>query len=379
MAAAMNRLVLISVTIAALAGASVLGWFEVRQTREFRRLIALGDAALARDQTYAAIEAYSGAITLRRDSMLGWLKRGDTYRRRGEYVPARRDLEQAARLEPTAPRPLELLGDVQSALGHQSDAVGYYARSVGLDDRSGRVLYKLALAHYRNGQCDAALDPLKKALVLDKELAEAYDLLGLCARDGRRLDEAVAAWTHAIQLNPTFAPAREELALLEMNRGRRREAVEQLEALAALDTRNPDRLLAVGLAYARSGRPDAAIVTLGRAADRFPDSAAVYLELARLWLDAAAGSRDPAAVSKATQALQMAAMTDHDSADLLLLRGRVQLSSGDVRGAERTLTTATDKRPVDPDAFKYLATAEQRLGHADAARLALARYDALTR
>ena len=75
----MNRLVLISVTIAALAGASVLGWFEVRQTREFRRLIALGDAAVARDQTYAAIEAYSGAVTLRRDSMLGWLKRGDAY------------------------------------------------------------------------------------------------------------------------------------------------------------------------------------------------------------------------------------------------------------------------------------------------------------
>src|SRR6185503_18788506 len=88
----MNRVVLASVAVAALAGASVLGWFEVRQARDFRRLLAVGDAALTRDQTLAAIEAFSGAIALRRDSMLGWLKRGATYRRSGDFSSALRDL-----------------------------------------------------------------------------------------------------------------------------------------------------------------------------------------------------------------------------------------------------------------------------------------------
>jgi hypothetical protein len=45
---------------------NVLTWIDVRQQREFRRLIASGDAALARDQTIAAIEAFSGAMALRR-------------------------------------------------------------------------------------------------------------------------------------------------------------------------------------------------------------------------------------------------------------------------------------------------------------------------
>src|SRR6187431_3278812 len=103
----MNRMVVASVAIAALVGVGVLGWFDVRQAREFRRLLAVGDAALAHDQLSVAIETYSGAIVLRRDSMLGWLKRGDTYRRRHEYSPALRDLQQAAALDPTAPRPIE--------------------------------------------------------------------------------------------------------------------------------------------------------------------------------------------------------------------------------------------------------------------------------
>src|SRR3954471_5538698 len=123
----MNRVIVAFVAVAALVGVSVLGWFEIRQGREFRRLLAVGDASLAREQTSAAIEAYSGAIALRRDSMLGWLKRGDTYRRRGEYGPALRDLQQALARDPTAPRPIELLGDVADAIGQHARAVELYS------------------------------------------------------------------------------------------------------------------------------------------------------------------------------------------------------------------------------------------------------------
>jgi tetratricopeptide (TPR) repeat protein len=373
----MNRLVLASVAVAALAGASVLGWFEVRQARDFRRLMAVGDAAIARDQTYAAIEAYSGAITLRRDSMLGWLKRGDTYRRRGEYAPALRDLEQAAHLDTDAARPVELLGDVHAALGHEARAAEYYSRYITLDDRAPRVLYKLALAHYRNGQPAAAIGPLKRAVALDHQLAEAYYLLGLCQRDTRHADEAAASWTRAIELNPAFAPARQELAAQEIGRGHRREGIEQLEALAALDPNRPDHLLDVGLTYAKEGRPEAAIAAIGRAAERYPDSEEVYLTLARLWLDTAEERRDPVAIGKAVQALQTAAVRDNGSPGFLLLRGRAQLLSGDNAAAERTLAAATAKLPVDPAAFRYLAAAAQHLGHTNAARLARARYEAL--
>src|SRR5919106_5918950 len=157
----MKRLVVVSVGLAALMVGVVVAWYAVRQEREFQRLIAAGDAALASDQTYGAIEAFSGALALKGDSMLAYLKRGDTYRRRGELTAALRDLREASALEPTAPRPIELLGDVNAGMGRYARAIEEYRRFIALDDRSPRVLYKLAHTYYRNGQVSKAVTPLR--------------------------------------------------------------------------------------------------------------------------------------------------------------------------------------------------------------------------
>src|SRR3970040_947172 len=99
----MKRLLIVSVGLAALMVGVVVAWSAVRQEREFQRLIAAGDAALSAADTSEAIEAFSGALTMKPDSMLAHLKRGDTYRRRGELTAALRDLQDAATLDPSAP------------------------------------------------------------------------------------------------------------------------------------------------------------------------------------------------------------------------------------------------------------------------------------
>ena len=43
----------------------------------------------------------------------------------------------------------------------------------------------------------------------------------------------------------------------------------------------------VGLAYARTGRTERAITTLGNAAERFPQATVVYMALGRVWLETA--------------------------------------------------------------------------------------------
>jgi hypothetical protein len=50
--------------------AAVLAWNAVRQEREFRRLVARGDAALDSDP-FVAIEAFSGALALNPESRSG--------------------------------------------------------------------------------------------------------------------------------------------------------------------------------------------------------------------------------------------------------------------------------------------------------------------
>ena len=225
-----------------------MAWYAVRQEREFQRLIAAGDAALAQDQTFGAIEAFSGALALKSDSMLAHLKRGDTYRRRGELTAALRDLREAAALDPSAPRPLELWATSTppwAATSAPPSTTGVHA----LDDRSPRVLYKLGLAYYRNGQTEEAIEPLRSAVALDARLAEAHYLLGMCLRERSEDDEARRALRGHRDQSGVRGRARGAGRLYE-GAGRRQEAIEQLEALAALEPAHPERLVNVGLAYA---------------------------------------------------------------------------------------------------------------------------------
>ena len=373
----MKRLVVVSVGLAALMVGVVVAWYAVRQEREFQRLIAPGDAALASDQTYGAIEAFSGALALKSDSMLAHLKRGDTYRRRGELTAALRDLRDAAALDPAAPRPVELLGDVNMAMGRYQRAAEHYRNFIALDDRSPQVLYKLALTYYRNGQAQDAIAPLRNAVAMNDRFTEAHYLLGMCLRDRGQDEEALRALTRASEINPAFAAAREQLVDLFERSGRRQDALNQLEALAAVEPARAERLISVGLAYARWGRTEAAILTLGRAAERYPDEPAVYTAIGKVWLDAAVPRNDRVALSKAIEALQPIAASAAASSEALALYGRTMLLSGDARAAERILLRAADRPPVDPATFRHLADASQRLGHLAVARDALLRYVAL--
>jgi len=172
--------------------------------------------------------------------------------------------------------------------------------------------------------------------------------------------------------------AREELAALDLAQGKTREGLEQLEALAALEPSRPERLVNVGLAYARVGRTDAAIATLGRAAERYPEADVVYEALGRVWLTSAEAHDDAVALSKAIQALEAAAARANASSDTLTLYGRALILSGRIQTAERVLQQATTVWPVEPTAFLHLADAAERRGHVAAAHDALASYMALS-
>ena len=365
------------VAVASLVGTASFVWMGVRQEREFRRLIAVGDAALSRRQESEAIEAFSGALAFKRDSMLAHLKRGDTYRRRGELDAALRDLREAARLDPTAPQPLEGLGDVYRGMGRDEDAAGAYRRFLALDDRAPAVLYKLALARYRQGNPADSLEPLRRALVLDERLTEAHYLMGASLRALGRAEEGILALRRALSITPAFTAAREELADLYEELGRGRDAIEQLEALAALEPERPERLVAVARAYAKRGRLDAAVLTLGRAAERHPDSALVRAEIGRAWLDVWDADENPEALRKALAWLEPFAARPDAGSDALTLYGRAQFLAGDAVGAERSLRQAITRAPVDPLAYRYLAVAARRLDHAALARDAEQRYAAL--
>jgi len=371
---AVKRVVLAGLALL-MCAAAVYGYMASRREQIYRQLIDRGEAALATDDTFAAIEAFSGAIALQGDSMLGYVKRGETYRRRNQLEDAMPDLLKASELDPLAPRPLELLGDVNHALGRFGRATERYRAYIKLDDRSPRVLYKLALSHYSAGQPAFAVQALTQAIAIDEALAEAHYLLGLTYRDLRRSRDSLRALERAVKLTPAMLLAREELAELYGRLGRTDAQIAQLEAVVALDP-GASREVALGVAYAQAGRFDRAVTTLGHAAERYPDHSYTYVALGRLWLETAQTRGDRGDLSKALGALDGAVATD-GSSEALMLFGRALLLARDEELAERMLMRASEKLPADPLAFFYLAEAAERRGHSEIARRALLDYRAL--
>ena len=377
----MKKLVAGIVVVAGLAAAGLLADQAVEREDEYRRLIDQGDAALGRGQAFVAIESYSEAIALKRDSMLAYLKRGEAHLRRGDtpdtLTAALRDLRTAAELDPGATRTLEKLGDVNAALHRYGNAVENYEAYIRIDDHSAPLFYKLALASRGDGSLTRAITALRQAVTINPSFHEAYYVLGLCLKDRGELAEARSAFERAIALSPAFIPAREELADLHRNQQRTREEIEQLDALYALDPNKPERLIAVGRAYLRAGNRDRAVMALGRAADNLKDPTAVYVAVGEVWLDAAEEREDPSDLRKAFEALEPIATQSTATSETLGLYGRALMLAGRYAEAQAVFRQASQRFPIDPDVLPHLAAVAERLGHLYEARQALMKYSAL--
>ena len=88
--------------------------------------------------------------------------------------------------------------------------------------------------------------------------------------------------------------------------GRRADEIEQLQVLAGLDREHVERQVAVGLAQARAGTPELAVLTLGTRSNGTRRYPCLRRSAASGWTDAEARNDRPA-LSKALEALERAA------------------------------------------------------------------------
>jgi tetratricopeptide (TPR) repeat protein len=376
-----KKLVATAIVIAGLAAAGFLADQAIERNNDYDRFIDQGDAALGRGETFVAIEQYSGAIALKSDSMLAYLRRGEAHQRRGDtpemLAASLRDLRKAAELEPASTRTLEKLGDVNFQLHRYGNAAESYEGYIRLDDHSPEIFYKLALASRADGRLARATSALQQAIKLNPNFHEAHYVLGLCLRDRGQLAEARAAFDRAITISPAFIPAREEIADLYRLQDDNREEIAQLEALFALDPAKAERLIAVGLAHLRAGNRDLAVVTLRRAAELFPETPNVYAALGQVWLEAAEDWGDPTDLSKALEAFERVSAQTNATSETLGHYGRALILAGQHARAETVLRQASQRFPTDPEVLPHFAAVAERLGHLDDARQALVRYSIL--
>ncbi len=370
------RRFVIAAALVGLTALAVVGWLTLGRERAYRRFLTDGELALAASQPSAAIEAFSGAIAIKPDSMLAWLRRGEVYRQQGDAASALRDLRHAGTLDPASPRVEEQLGDVHASQQRWQRAGERYEAALVIDERAPRIWLKLALALLNTNQLDRAVAACRQALAQDDRLARGHYLLGLILVQQQRPDEAAKAFAQAVVLEPTHADALEALASIHENAQRYADEVRVLRALAALEPASAARQARLGLALARMGRFEDAVLTLASASERFNDQGSVLIALSRVWLEAGDARSDRIAWMKAVEAARRATERTSSSEAQLML-GRAWYRLGDTRQAVRALQTATQRPPVADGAFAALADAAERAGRLTVARDALLRDIAL--
>jgi len=369
-----SALLLLTLTVAGAAAVQ-----HVYNDWRFSRLMSAGDRALAAGDAYSAVEAFSGALALRPEAMVAYLRRGEAYRDQQRLDQAVRDWRQAARLAPEAPQAFMAIGDVLDISGRSSEAADWYTQAAErLRGEDPSLLYRLALARYKSGAPGGALEPLREAVARDDSSAQARYLLGLVYRDIGNPTAAMTSLEAALAIDPDLVAAREELAELYRLQDRPVEEMAQLQSIGARDAR-PARRAALGLAEARQGQIDSAVGTLSRALDAAPNDPRLQLAIGRVYLLRAErhNARDPDAIRRARAVLERALAGSAPRSEGLALYGRALYLDGDDPAAERALREAVSTSPVAPEAFAFLADAAERLGHDLIARDALMNFDTL--
>jgi serine/threonine protein kinase/Tfp pilus assembly protein PilF len=202
-------------------------------------------------------------------------------------------LDAAERLDPQPPAALfDERGRFQAALGRHDRAARDRARAARVPSASARDYYLLGTSLLARGELDRAEVPLSRAVALDPRRFWAWFALGICHSDQKRHDAAAHdfsvcttlapgfAWPHlnrglalarsgrlvearvayhrALEIDPDFAEALVDRALVDLELDDPAQALRHLDRVIGLGRRSAPVLTARAEALARLGRRDEA-------------------------------------------------------------------------------------------------------------------------
>ena len=180
-----------------------------------------------------------------------------------------------------------LLGAVNFDKGNVHAAIENFKACLALDPNFQQANEKLLQSYQKSGRSEEALVQLQK--MLNREASpEEYNIAGVMYYQNQRIDEAIAAFKSALQINPRYQPAKNNLHQLYREQGIAALADETYPAamsffLEALQLDPTDSTLynLTGEVYARKGDHQNAIAEYKKALQFNPGATDAKQNLAR--------------------------------------------------------------------------------------------------
>ncbi|QEH33602.1 Serine/threonine-protein kinase PknB [Aquisphaera giovannonii] len=175
----------------------------------------------------------------------------------GRHDEGTREGEQPGR-RPTSPEAWALLASSLLADGEVAAAEAAIREALAQDVTSLWAWFALGHCYHEQRRYLEAAGCFSACVALGPGYPICHFNRGLSLARGGRLLEAVAAYDHAVRLDPSLVEARANRALVELELDRVEDALADLRVAERAGCREPAVLAALGESLARLGRPDEA-------------------------------------------------------------------------------------------------------------------------
>lgn len=134
------------------------------------------------------------------------------------------------------------------------------------------------------GSLAEAEDLYRKAIELDPEFCDAMDNLGQLLRQQNKINEAIGWYQKSLEIAPENPVAIQNLALAYNLQGKTEKALEQYQRLTEVAPENPEGYYGLGQIYFQSDQPEKAIANFEKAERLYSEQGSPYVVDAQYYL-----------------------------------------------------------------------------------------------
>ena len=174
-----------------------------------------------------------------------------------------KELEDVKKKADEAFKEIEKLKSELEAVKADKNKQKEYAKAA--DTLSAADWFKKGYQYYLNKEYDSAIEAYTKAIVLDPNYADAYNIRGAAYGSKGQYDRAIEDFNKAIQLNPNAAVAYASRGAAYGSKGQYDRAIEDFNKAIALDPKDALAYGIRGLAYYMKRQYDRAIEDYNKA------------------------------------------------------------------------------------------------------------------
>lgn len=275
---------------------------------------------------------------------------GEVYLQHGDTKKAEEFFSKAAQQDPKNTRARTSLALTRLS-GGREDAGFAELQDIAASDSGVTADLALVNAHLNRGALDKALKAIDALEKKQPNNPGPPNLRGRTLLAKRDLAGARKSFERAVAISPTYFPAVDSLALMDITEKKPDDARKRFESVLEKDPKNAQALLALAELRARTGGTKQEVVDLvNRAITANPTEKAPRLALVEYHLRYKDFKLAESAAQNGVSALP-------DSSELMDALGRAQQASGDTNQALATYAKAAALQPQSPSPQMRLAEA----------------------